>query len=53
MRRYIVFQFNKTAEQNNMFIDLISYRVSSYIHTYIHHVHTCICKREKCGNTEK
>ena len=46
MRRYIVFQFNKTTEQNNMFIDLIRYRVSSYIH----HLHTCIRKR---GNTEK
>jgi len=32
----------KKAEQNNMFIDFIKYRSSSYIH----HLHTYIRERE-------
>ena len=37
------------TELNNMCIDLIRYRSSSYIQ----HLHTCIRESEKCGNTKR
>ena len=41
--------YENRTEQNNMFIDLISYRSSSYIR----HLNTCISEREKCGDTKE